>query len=99
MATFRVTKEQVAQFTRDGPIFVRGLFDAEDVYTAICHSRRMVETMAKVLEDEVYLDHYKTMVKEPRVGGAAGAPGQAQNRWRGRMADGKTCPADRGIAD
>jgi ectoine hydroxylase len=42
----------------------------DDIYNAVCHGRRMVDTMAKVMEDEVYLYHYKMMVKEPRVGGA-----------------------------
>ncbi len=41
-----------------------------DVYNAICHSHRVVDTMAALLGDEVYLYHYKMMVKEPRVGGA-----------------------------
>lgn len=44
--------------------------DRDDVYNALCHGQRMVDTMAKLMGDEVYLYHYKMMVKEPRVGGA-----------------------------
>lgn len=44
--------------------------ESDDIYNAICHGQRMVDTMAKAMEDEVYLYHYKMMVKEPRVGGA-----------------------------
>jgi ectoine hydroxylase len=42
----------------------------DDIYTAICHSRRVTDTMDALLNDEVYLYHYKMMVKEPKVGGA-----------------------------
>ena len=44
--------------------------DRQDIYNGICHSRRVVDTMQRLLGDEVYLYHYKMMVKEPRVGGA-----------------------------
>ncbi|MFA6109581.1 MAG: phytanoyl-CoA dioxygenase family protein [Candidatus Latescibacterota bacterium] len=44
--------------------------DREDIYNAFCHGRRLVDTMEQLLDDEVYLYHYKMMVKEPRVGGA-----------------------------
>lgn len=44
--------------------------EREDIYNGFCHSRRIVDTMERVMEDEVYLYHYKMMVKEPRVGGA-----------------------------
>ena len=44
--------------------------EREDIYNGFCHSRRMVDTMEALLEDEVYLYHYKMSVKEPRVGGA-----------------------------
>ena len=44
--------------------------DREDIYNAFCHGRRIVETMERLLADEVYLYHYKLMVKDPRVGGA-----------------------------
>jgi ectoine hydroxylase-related dioxygenase (phytanoyl-CoA dioxygenase family) len=44
--------------------------DRDDVYNAICHGRRMVEAMEALMGDEVYLYHYKMMVKEPRIGGA-----------------------------
>jgi len=42
----------------------------EDIYSAICQSRRIVDTMDTLFGDEVYLYHYKMMVKEPKVGGA-----------------------------
>lgn len=44
--------------------------DRDDVYNAVCHGRRLVDGMARLMQDEVYLYHYKMMVKEPRVGGA-----------------------------
>jgi ectoine hydroxylase-related dioxygenase (phytanoyl-CoA dioxygenase family) len=44
--------------------------DRDDVYNAVCHGRRMVTAMEQLMMDEVYLYHYKMMVKEPRVGGA-----------------------------
>lgn len=44
--------------------------EREDVYNAICHGHRLVEAMERLMDDEVYLYHYKMMVKEPRVGGA-----------------------------
>ncbi len=44
--------------------------DRQDIYNGFCHSRRIVDTMERLLGDEVYLYHYKMMVKEPRVGGA-----------------------------
>ncbi|HZO91191.1 MAG TPA: phytanoyl-CoA dioxygenase family protein [Chthonomonadaceae bacterium] len=44
--------------------------DREDIYNGFCHSRRIVDTMEALLGDEVYLYHYKMMVKEPKVGGA-----------------------------
>ena len=41
-----------------------------DIYNGFCHGRRIVDTMETMMGDEVYLYHYKMMVKEPRVGGA-----------------------------
>jgi ectoine hydroxylase-related dioxygenase (phytanoyl-CoA dioxygenase family) len=111
MSAFQVTAEHVAQFQRDGYLFVPDLYspaemdlllkigradrqkakqvhaakDAQgresklwltsdtardDIYNAICHGSRMVDTMAALMGDEVYLYHYKMMVKEPKVGGA-----------------------------
>jgi len=106
---FKVSEEQIADFNRDGYLFVPGLFDAEemkllfevgkgdkekakmvgtakdtqggesklwltselrlDIYNGFVHCHRMVDTMEKLLADEVYLYHYKMMVKEARVGG------------------------------
>ncbi|MEO2004959.1 MAG: phytanoyl-CoA dioxygenase family protein [Candidatus Poribacteria bacterium] len=42
----------------------------EDIYNAFVRSGRLAGTMEKLLEDEVYLYHYKMMVKEARGGGA-----------------------------
>lgn len=44
--------------------------EREDVYNGVCHSRRVVESMERLMGDEVYLYHYKMSAKEPRVGGA-----------------------------
>ena len=42
----------------------------EDIYSAIVRSRRVVDTMERLLDEEVYHWHHKMMLKEPRVGGA-----------------------------
>jgi len=42
----------------------------DDVYGAICRSRRIVESMEQLLGDEVYHYHSKLSAKQPRVGGA-----------------------------
>jgi ectoine hydroxylase len=55
---------------RESKLWLTDDTDKADIYNAICHGRRMVETMARLLGDEVYLYHYKMMLKEPRVGGA-----------------------------
>lgn len=44
--------------------------DRQDIYNGFCHSHRLVNAMEAFMGDEVYLYHYKMMVKEPRVGGA-----------------------------
>src|SRR5437899_7045457 len=44
--------------------------EREDIYNGFCHGRRIVDAMERLMGDEVYLYHYKMMVKEPRVGGA-----------------------------
>lgn len=41
-----------------------------DIFSAIVHSRRMVDTMECFLGEEVYNWHFKMILKEPRVGGA-----------------------------
>lgn len=41
-----------------------------DIYSAIVGCPRVVDTMEKLLRDEVYHYHHKVMLKEPRVGGA-----------------------------
>ena len=42
----------------------------DDVYGAICRSRRVVDSMEQLLGDEVYHYHSKLSAKQPRVGGA-----------------------------
>lgn len=42
----------------------------DDIYAAIVRSRRIVDAMEQLLEDEVYHYHHKMILKEPRVGGA-----------------------------
>lgn len=42
----------------------------DDLYSSIARSRRIVDSMACLLEDEVYHYHHKLMLKEPKVGGA-----------------------------
>jgi ectoine hydroxylase len=42
----------------------------DDIYGCVMRCRRMVETMERVLEGEVYHWHSKIMLKEPLVGGA-----------------------------
>ena len=42
----------------------------DDIYGAIVRSRRIVETMQRLLGGEVYHWHNKMILKEPRVGGA-----------------------------
>jgi hypothetical protein len=42
----------------------------DDLYGLFARSPRVVDRMEQLLGDEVYLWHYKMMLKEPRVGGA-----------------------------
>ena len=42
----------------------------DDIYGAICRSRRVVDSMEKLLGDEVYHYHSKLSAKQPKVGGA-----------------------------
>lgn len=42
----------------------------DDIYGAIVRSRRIVDTMEKLLEGEIYHYHHKMILKEPYVGGA-----------------------------
>lgn len=42
----------------------------DDIYSAVCRSERIVNTMERLLEDEVYHYHHKMTMKEPYVGGA-----------------------------
>jgi ectoine hydroxylase-related dioxygenase (phytanoyl-CoA dioxygenase family) len=55
---------------RESKLWLASDTDREDIYNAICHGRRLVDTMEAAMLDEVYLYHYKMMVKEPKVGGA-----------------------------
>src|SRR5262245_60691206 len=42
---------------------------SDDVFGALCRSRRVVDSMEQLLGGEVYHYHSKLMLKEPRVGG------------------------------
>lgn len=42
----------------------------EDICSAIVRSERVVETVTRLMGEEVYHYHHKLMLKEPRVGGA-----------------------------
>ncbi len=42
----------------------------DDIYGAICRSRRVVDSMEQLLDDEVYHYHSKLSAKQPKVGGA-----------------------------
>ena len=42
----------------------------DDVYSSLVRSRRIAESMATLLGEEVYHYHHKLMLKEPRIGGA-----------------------------
>lgn len=43
---------------------------ADDMYSAIARSRRVVDRMTRFLDGEVYHYHHKLILKQPRVGGA-----------------------------
>ncbi|MCC6729641.1 MAG: phytanoyl-CoA dioxygenase family protein [Chthonomonadales bacterium] len=43
---------------------------SDDVYSAVARSRRIVDSMERLLGGEVYHYHHKMTMKEPRVGGA-----------------------------
>ena len=55
---------------RESKIWLTSETERQDIYNGFCHGRRIVDTMEKLMGDEIYLYHYKMMVKEPRVGGA-----------------------------
>lgn len=73
----RADKEKAAQVrasmdTKGGEsrLWLTSETDREDIYNGFCHGLRIVGTMEKLLDDEVYLYHYKMMEKEPKIGGA-----------------------------
>lgn len=66
--------EQQAASRRDGEggvirLSVRNALD-EDIYSAFVRSRRIVDTMERLLGGEVYHYHHKMILKEPFTGGA-----------------------------
>jgi hypothetical protein len=66
-------EEQTAS-RRDGEggvirLSVRNALD-DDIYSAFVRCRRIVDTMERLLDGEVYHYHHKMILKEPRVGGA-----------------------------
>jgi ectoine hydroxylase len=48
---------------------VRNALD-DDIYSAFVRCRRIVDTMERLLDGEVYHYHHKMILKEPQVGGA-----------------------------
>jgi ectoine hydroxylase-related dioxygenase (phytanoyl-CoA dioxygenase family) len=54
----------------DTRLALRNDLQEDSPYAAVARSRRVVETMSRLLGDEVYHYHHKMMLKEPRVGGA-----------------------------
>lgn len=105
-----LTEQELAAWRRDGYVFIRRLFDREemqlllkyargdqrlagdaygrrdatgqitklalynhtgdDLYSVFAKSQRVVDRMEQLLGGEVYLYHFKMMLKEPYVGGA-----------------------------
>ena len=55
---------------RESKLWLTADTDREDIYNGFVRCHRIVDTMEAVLHDEVYLYHYKMMVKEASVGGA-----------------------------
>jgi ectoine hydroxylase len=51
-------------------LVVRNQLPDDTIYGAIVRSRRIVDSMQKLLGDEVYHYHHKMILKEARVGGA-----------------------------
>lgn len=51
-------------------LVVRNELPDDTIYGAIVRSERIVSTMQKLLDDEVYHYHHKMILKEARVGGA-----------------------------
>jgi ectoine hydroxylase len=51
-------------------VSVENELGANDIYSAIVRSRRIIETMELLLCDEVYHYHHKMVLKEPKTGGA-----------------------------
>ena len=50
-----------------------------DVYNGVAHARRIVETLSLLLEDEVYLYHYKMIQKEAQF--SANTDTERGNHW------------------
>jgi len=69
------TLETTASSRADGEggavkLVVRNSLPDDTIYGAIVRSRRIVVTMQRLLNDEVYHYHHKLILKEARVGGA-----------------------------
>ena len=55
--------------------------DQRDIFNAVVHSRRMVEAMMRLLDDEVYVYHYKLIMKDAGNAPPSGADGTGDNAW------------------
>lgn len=53
--------------------------DQSDIFNAVVHSRRMVEGMMRLLGEEVYVYHYKLIMKD--AGNAMPVDGTGDNAW------------------
>ena len=47
---------------RESKLWLTSETEQNDIYNAICHGHRIVDTMEALMRDEVYLYHYKMMV-------------------------------------
>lgn len=68
----RMEQDATARSDASGGKTILAVRDAlgDDIYSRIVRSRRVAESMSRLLGDEVYHYHHKLMLKEPLVGGA-----------------------------
>jgi hypothetical protein len=55
--------------------------DQHDIFNAVVHSRRMVEAMMRLLGDDVYVYHYKLIMKDAGNAPPSGEDGTGDNAW------------------
>jgi ectoine hydroxylase len=72
-ADHEIARDRSARADGEGgavELVVRNELPEDTIYGAIVRSERIVQTMERLLGDEVYHYHHKLILKEPRVGGA-----------------------------